>query len=77
MAASEEDRRRFNRQVRALEEAETDEEPSPEERRAIITWLNEVRARDGIPPLRDGVDDAPELELHRIARARGPLLPLC
>lgn len=53
-----------------LREAETDEEPSEDARRARIAAANEWRAEHAIPPLRDD-DETPELELFRRARALG------
>ncbi len=69
MAVSDADKAKMARLAADLREGETDEEPTPERRAAIIAWLNSERARDGTPPLADEADDRPELELYRYARA--------
>jgi hypothetical protein len=50
---------------------ETDEEPSEREGREIISWLNELRAKGGNPPLIDDWEHRPEEQFYVRARALG------
>lgn len=67
--ASEADRAHMQRLAPAFEEAETDEEPSPEVHARRVAEANRRRALRGIAPLRDDPEDPPELALYRRARA--------
>lgn len=73
MAISPEDRAKWDRQVAALREAETEERPSDAVRRARIAEVNRGRAEQGIEPLRDEFDDPPEMEFYRRAKRLGLL----
>lgn len=73
MAISAEDRKKWDRQVAGLREAETEQRPSPERRRVIIAEANLWRAAHGIPPLRGEFDDIPEEGLYERARRLGLL----
>ena len=68
---SEEDRKRFARQVDALAGAETDDEGTPGWRRRVVQRLNELRARSGTPPLQEWWEGKGEIELYERARALG------
>lgn len=74
MAVSPEDRAKWDRQVAALREAETEERPSEEVRQARIAEANRGRAEQGITPLRDEYEDPPEMEFFRRAKRLGLLL---
>ena len=65
------DRVHMLRLAPAFEEAETDEEPSPEFHRRRVAEANQRRRGLGIAPLRDDPEDPPELALYRRARAVG------
>jgi hypothetical protein len=67
VAVSPEDRRRFERQVAALRDGETEDEGTPASRAAAIEDADRWRAEHGIPPLDT------EAELHRRARDLGLL----
>jgi len=73
MAVSPEDRARWDRQVAALREAETESRGSPEWRAEVFRAANAWRATHGIPPLLDEFDNIPEAELHRRAEHLGLL----
>ncbi|MEQ1699805.1 MAG: hypothetical protein ABMA25_06835 [Ilumatobacteraceae bacterium] len=70
MAVSAQDRRRWERQVAALEDAENDDEGSLEWRAAVHEWADTRRSALGL----DDLDTEPEL--HRRARALGLLRPV-
>ncbi len=70
MAVSAQDRRRWERQVAALSEADHDDEGSLEWRAQVHAWADERRVELGL----DDLDTEPEL--HRRARALGLLRPL-
>ena len=67
---SDEDRQKMSALARDLATLETDEEPTPEARRAAAERADGWRAEHDLPALRDE-HDRPELEFYRIARARG------
>jgi hypothetical protein len=72
MAVSRSDRERMRRLAELFQEAETDEEPDSEGRRARIEAANRWRLAHGIAELQDDdADEPPELELYRRARALG------
>jgi len=64
---SPEDRAKWERQVAALREEESDDEGTPQERWAYIQWANAERVRRGLPELET------EGEVHWIARTLGLL----
>ena len=68
MTVSERDRARMRRLAADLAESETDEPGTPEQRRAILAWINERRAEIGAAPLHDR---APEEGLYERARSLG------
>lgn len=74
MAVSPEDRAKWDRQVAALREAETEERPSEAVRQARIATTNRWRADHGMAPLRDEFEDPPEMEFFRRAERLGLLL---
>ncbi len=74
MTVSAEDRERFERQVRDLRKAESDDEGTPEWQAMMIREENERRAGCGLPRLNDWWEDKPELELHRRAVELGMIL---
>ncbi len=61
----------MSRLARDLAGVDTDDEPTPEHRAEIVAWANAWRARNGVPPLRDGWEDPPEEQFYRRARALG------
>ena len=67
MVVSSEDRRRWERQVAALREADNDDEGSLEWRADVHEWADARRREAGL----DDLDTEPEL--HRRARALGLL----
>lgn len=62
---TDEDRRRFERQVAALRQIENDDDGSPEWRTAVVEHADDERAKRGAPRLKT------EGELHRRARDLG------
>jgi uncharacterized protein YkwD len=73
MVVSPEERRKWERQVAALKEAETDDEGTPEWQAAMIAQANKWRAEHGIPPLKEWWETKTEQKLHERARALGLL----
>ncbi len=69
MAVSAADKAKMARLAADLREAETDEEPTPERRAAIIAAANVWRANHQIPPLREWWENRPEEEFYQRARA--------
>ncbi len=75
MPISEEEKRRFERQIRALQSIETDDPGTPEQRRRMLAVINYLRAIAGEPLLpEDDNEDFPELgffeRAKRIRRVR-------
>lgn len=54
----------------SLREAEVHEHGTPEERAAVLAFVNQLWAGTGTPALEDE-EEPPELELYRRARALG------
>lgn len=74
MAISPEDRAKWDRQVAALRERETEKRSSPEVRAARIEEANKWRAAHGIAPLKERPEEIPpEVELHERAKRLGLL----
>jgi hypothetical protein len=71
MAISPEDRAKWDRQVAALREAETEEQPSQEILEERVAEANRWREAHGIPPLKDEFEDPPEMEFFRRAKRLG------
>ena len=71
VVVSSSDKERMARLADAFKEAETDDEPDPAAREALIAAANRWRVAHGIPELEDADADPPELELYRRARALG------
>jgi hypothetical protein len=72
MDVSASDREWMHRVAAQFGEAETDDKPDEETRRARIADANRWRLAHGIAPLREEDQvDPPELELYRRARALG------
>lgn len=75
MAVSEQDRKRMARLAVDLAALETDEEPSSDQRAAVVAWANDARIRAHRPPLNEDWWRVPEEEFHRRARALGMVEP--
>jgi hypothetical protein len=73
MTVSPEDRAKWDLQVAALREIETEARSSPEVRAERIAEANTWRAARGIPPLKDEFEDPPEMEFFRRAKRLGLL----
>jgi hypothetical protein len=74
MAISDEDKRKFRRQAEDLAKIDDTEPIGVETGREVVAWMNEIRAKDGTPPLEltdADEEDRPELEFYRRARALG------
>jgi len=74
MAVSPEDRAKWDRQVAALREIETESPSRPAVRAARIADANRWRESHGIPPLADEAEEyPPEMEFFERARRLGLL----
>lgn len=71
MAVSEEHRRRFDRQVESLREAETDDAGTVERRAQLRAIGNGLRVSAGLAPLPDEDKEPPEDGFYRRAKALG------
>ena len=67
---SEDDRRRFEQQARALRSVETDDPGSVAERARVRDLIRRRRLARGLEPFVDPEEDPPELEFFRRAQAR-------
>jgi hypothetical protein len=73
VAISERDRRIWAAQVEGLNQHElhVGHEPTGEDRRASLAWINDMRRAHGMPPLCNDEDEHPEIGFYRLAVARG------